>query len=66
MRLLEVFILQVFMLKVLVDASLPGLGMVTRYKAISRAGFFGSGSGLRLTKISGLRRAFFLGAQKYN
>ena len=43
MRLLEVFILQVFMLKVLVDASLPGLGMVTRYKAVSRAGFFGSG-----------------------
>ena len=37
---------------------------------VSRAGLLGSGSGLNLTKISGLIRAwdvlFVLGAQKYN
>ena len=39
-------------------------------RVASRAGFFGSGSGLKLTKISGLCWAwyvlFVLGAQKYN
>ena len=39
-------------------------------RVVSRAGLFGSGSGLKLTKISGLFRAwdvlFVLGAQKYN
>ena len=39
-------------------------------RVVSRAGLFGSGSGLKLTKTSGLFRAwdmlFVLGAQKYN
>ena len=39
-------------------------------RVVSRAGLFGSGSGPKLTKISGLIRAwdvlFVLGAQKYN
>ena len=39
-------------------------------RVVSRAGLFGSGSGLKLTKLSGLNRAwdvlFVSGAQKYN
>ena len=39
-------------------------------RVLSRAGFFGLGLGLKLTKISGLIRAkdvlLVLGAQKYN
>ena len=39
-------------------------------RVVSRAGLLESGSGLKLTKISGLIRAwdvlFVLGAQKYN
>ena len=39
-------------------------------RVVSRAGLFGSGSGLKLTKILGLIRAwdvlFIFGAQKYN
>ena len=41
-----------------------------QYRVISRAALFGLGSGLKLTKISGLIRAgdvlFVLDAQKYN
>ena len=41
-----------------------------RPRVVSRAGLFGSGSGLKLTKVSGLILArevlFVLGAQKYN
>ena len=40
------------------------------YRVVSRAGLFGSSSGLKLTKFSGLFRAwnvlFVLSAQKYN
>ena len=39
-------------------------------RVVSRTGLFGPGSGLKLTKISGLIRAeevlFVFGAQKYN
>ena len=45
-------------------------GRVDRNRVLSQAGLFGSGSGQKLTKISGLIRArevfFVLGAQKYN
>ena len=45
-------------------------GTGLRHKVVSRAGLFRSGSGLKLTTISGLVQArgvlFVLGAQKYN
>ena len=45
-------------------------GPVASYKVVSQAGLFGSGSGLKLTKSSGLILAwdwlFVLGAQKHN
>ena len=55
----------IFLRKIMSD------GIVIRHiRVVSRAGLFGSGSGLKLTKTSGLIRAwdvrFALGAQKYN
>ena len=54
----------------LVVVLLCDLCVIVWYRVVSRAGLFGSGSGLKLTKIAGLIRAwdvrFVLGAQKYN